>query len=227
MNYNYSELFLFKGGCNMNESQKSYKQGDSKHKEQEEREAYFKAFEKETDRGLAIASVCYLDDMLEKLIRAVYRKDPRIKMLFKDNQILQSFYNKVCIAYFSGLIPEAVYDDLKLVGEIRNKFAHSILDTVSLDDVSISQKLDKFKQLPSNLKALYPPRLKFILIITHIGALLRGDRKIIEKIGWIKIGGMLNTDATSLQDYILTPQEIEKLKKQVSDEAEDVPSEDN
>jgi len=124
----------------MGEIPKSHEHGDLKHKEQEEREAFFEAFKKETDRGLAIVTVCFLDNMLEKLIRAVYRKDPRIKILFKDNQILQSFYNKVCIAYFSGLIPEAVYDDLKLVGEIRNKFAHSVLETLSLNDVSIAQK---------------------------------------------------------------------------------------
>lgn len=208
----------------MSKTSKAYEQGDLKRKEQEEREAFFEAFGKETDRGLAIASVCYLDDMLEKLIRAAYRKDPRIKILFKDNQILQSFYNKVCIAYFSGLIPEAVYDDLKLVGEIRNKFAHSVLETVSLNDVSITQKIDKLKQLPPDAKKKYPPRFAFLLIVVHIGSLLRGYREGLLELGIMKIGGMFNTDVATLQGCILTPLEIKELIKRVSEESEDFSS---
>ena len=205
----------------MSKTSKAYEQGDLKRKEQEEREAFFEAFEKETDRGLAIASVCYLDDMLEKLIRAAYRKDPRIKILFKDNQILQSFYNKVCIAYFSGLIPEAIYDDLKLVGEIRNKFAHSVLETVSLSDVSITQKTDRLKQLSPDTKEEYPPRFAFLLIVVHMGSLLRGYREGLLELGIMKIGGMINTDVATLQGCILTPLEIKELIKRVSEESED------
>ena len=199
----------------MNKTSGAYDQGNLRRIEQEEREAFFEVFGKETDRGLAIASVCYLDDMLEKLIRAAYRKDPRIKVLFKDNQILQSFYNKVCIAYFSGLVPEALYDDLKLVGEIRNKFAHSVLETVSLNDISIVQKIDKLKQLPPDIKKDYPPRLAFLLVIVHMGSFMRGLREGLLELGLMKIGGMFNTDATALQRLILTPLEIKELKKRV------------
>ena len=190
-----------------------YSQDELRRREKEEREAYFEAFDKETDRGLAIASVCYLDDALEKLIRATYRKDPGIKILFRNNQILQHFFNKACISYFSGLIPKAVYDDLILVGEIRNKFAHSILETRSFNDVSISKKIDEFKQLPPDAKREYPPRLKFLLIIVHIGALLRTDKEWLSKLGFIKIGGMFDTDATTLQRAILTRSEIEEIGK--------------
>ena len=210
----------------MGKTPSAYEQGYLRRKEQEEREAFFKVFDRETDRGLAIASVCYLDDMLEKLIRATYRKDPRIKILFKNNQIPQPFYNKVCIAYFSGLIPEAVYDDLKLVGEIRNKFAHSVLETLSLNDVSIAQKIDKLRQLPADAKKEYPPRLKFLLIIVHIGSLLRGYREGLLKLGLMRIGGMFNTDVTTLRGCILTPLEIKKIIKRVSEKLEDLPSEE-
>lgn len=199
-------------GHNMGEILDSFEQGDSKHKEQKEREAFFEVFGKETDRGLAIASICYLDNILEKLIKAAYRKDQRIKILFKDNQILQSFYNKVCIAYFSGLIPEVVYDDLRLLGEIRNRFAHSVLETVGFNDIPITQKIDKLKQLPPDLKK-YPPRFAFMLITVHIGALLRIYKKVLLELGTIRIGGMFNTDVTTLQSCILTPLEIRELMK--------------
>ncbi len=192
-----------------------YEQGNLRRKAQEERAAFFDAFDKETDRGLAIVSVCFLDNMLEKLIRAVYRKDPRIKILFKDNQILQSFYNKVCIAYFSGLIPEALYDDLKLVGEIRNKFAHSVPETMSFNDVSIAQKIDRFKQIPPDYKNKYSPRLKFLLITVHMGSFIQGYRYGLLELGPMKIERMCNTDVATLRGLILTPLAIEELMKRV------------
>ena len=182
-------------------------------------EAFFKVFSNETDRGMAIASVCFLDEVLEKLIRAVYRKDRRIKMLFKDNQILHSFYNKVCIAYFSGLVPEAVYEDLKLVGEIRNKFAHSVLETVSLDDELIANKIYRFKQLPPDFKQAYPPRLSLLLIVVHIGSLLLGFKEGLGKLGTIKMGVMFDMDVATLQSLILSPQVIKKLIKHLPEKS--------
>lgn len=115
-------------------------------REQEERESFCEAFSYETDRGLAIAAVCYLDNVPEKLIRAAYIQDPKVTSLFRNNQILQTFYNKICITYFSGLIPETVYHDLILVSEIRNKFAHGILANLRFSDETIAKKI---RQIPA------------------------------------------------------------------------------
>ena len=112
---------------NMSKTLDPYEQGDLRHREQKEIDDFFNVFGKETDRGLAIASVCYLDSTLEKLIKAAYRKDQRIKILFKDNQILQSFYNKVCIAYFSGLKSQSA-----LKANSRNRKKMLDLDGVHL-----------------------------------------------------------------------------------------------
>ena len=199
----------------MKKTPDAFEQGKIRRKEQEEIEAFFDAFSKETDRGMAIASVYYLDDMLEKLIKAVYRKDPRIKILFKDNQILQSFHNKVCIAYFSGLIPEALYNDLKLVGEIRNKFAHSVLETESLNDISIAQKIDKLTQLPPDIKKQYSPRLAFLLVTVHMGSFMRYYREALLGLGMMRIEGLSNMDVSTLQGCILTPPQIKELIKRI------------
>ncbi len=200
---------------NMNKTMGAYEQSNLRRKAQNERAAFFDAFAKETDRGLAIVSVCFLDDMLEKLIRAVYRKDSRIKILFENNQILQSFYNKICITYFSGLIPEAFYDDLKLVGEIRNKFAHFVLETASFNDLSIAQKIDRFKQIPPDYKNKYPPKLRFLLITVHMGAFIQGYRQGLLEFGLTKIERMCNADIATLRGMILTPPEIKELMKRV------------
>ena len=169
----------------------------------EERAPFFDEFDKETDRGLAIVAVCFLDNMLEKLIRAVYRKDPGVNKLFKDNQILQSFHNKVCIAYFSGLIPQALYYDLKLLGEIRNKFAHSVLETVNFSDAAIAQKIDRFKQIPIDYNNKYHPKLRFILITSHMGAYILGLREGLLETAPLSTGFMNNADVSELQRLII------------------------
>lgn len=199
----------------MNKATGAYEQDDLTLKAREERAAFFDAFAKETDRGLAIVTVCFLDNMLEKLIRAVYRKDKGINILFKDNQILQSFYNKVCVAYFSGLISEALYYDLKLVGEIRNKFAHSVLETVSFNDVSITRKIDRFKQIPPDYRNKYPPRLIFLLITVHMGSFIQGYRYGLLELEPMTIKRMNNIDVSTLRGMILPPLAIEELMKRI------------
>jgi len=179
-------------------------------REQEERESFFEAFSYETDRGLAIAAVCYLDNVLEKLIRAAYIQDPKANSLFRNNQILQTFYNKICITYFSGLIPETVYHDLILVGEIRNKFAHGILANLRFSDETIAKRIDK-----------YQPRLKYLLIASHLGALLRAYREVLLKMRMPRLNELLKADVYSLQRCILTQHEIEELVKKSAENQED------
>jgi len=67
--------------------------------------------------------------------------------------------------------------------------------------------------------------LKFLLIIVHIGSLLRGYREGLLELGLMRIGGMFNTDVTTLQGCILTPLEIKEIIKRVSEKLEDLPSE--
>lgn len=188
---------------------------DFKQKEKEEADSFFEAFSQETDRGLAITAVCYLDNALEKLIRAAYIKDSRVNSLFRNNQILQPFYNKISVAYFSGLIPEAVYHDLMLVGEIRNKFAHGITANLRFSDESINKKINRFQELPHTHRH-YPQRFKYTLIVCHLGALLRSHRNALLEIKEYpflgrKLVDFFNNDVSSLQRCILTPDEIEEL----------------
>jgi len=200
------------------------KHEDLKRKEREEVESFFEAFSYETDRGFAITAVCYLDNALEKLIRAAYIEDPKVNSLFGNNQILQTFYNKISIAYFSGLIPEAVYYDLMLVGEIRNRFAHGITANLKFSDENISKKIDRFQELPDTHRH-YPQRLKYTLIVCHLGALLRSHRDALLKVKehpllGIKLVDLFKNDVSSLQSCILTTDEIEQLMKKTADKRE-------
>lgn len=178
-----------------------------------EREAFFQAFSKETDRAVGIISICYLDDLLEKLIRASYIKDPQVKSLFRNDQILQSFFAKINIAYFSGLIPKVVYLDLKLICEIRNRFAHAVIADLKFTDETISRKIDRFAQLPHRVIDIYPPRLKFELIVIHIGALLRIWEELLSEMRPPNPVEFFKLDDLSFQDMILTPSEIRDIMR--------------
>jgi len=183
-------------------------------------DSFFEAFSKETDRATGIISICYLDNLLEKLIKAAYIKDSRIKSLFRDDHLLQSFSAKTNIAYFSGVIPEIVYSDLKLTNEIRNRFAHEPTAEMKFSDKIILQKINSFAQLPPEVIDTYSPRLKFILIVTHIGALLRIWREVLNEIRPFHPAETFTSDKQKLQELILTPTEIYDIihKKRTSKE---------
>lgn len=139
---------------------------------QERSEPFMAALQQRSDRAIAIVSTCLLDNLLESLIRAFYVKDPAVKSIFKNDHILQSFYSKINIAYFSGLIPKVIYHDLKLVCEIRNKFAHEVTTNLDFSSTIISQRIDKCEIRPKTMDDVPEYRIKFIIIAQQLIAFL-------------------------------------------------------
>lgn len=138
-----------------------------------ELEPFINSLDKLGDRELVILSASLLDDYLEIIITASYIKDERVKSIFKDENVLQSFYTKINVAYFSGLIPKWLFNDLRLICEIRNKFAHKFLVKLELTDEAITTKIDKCELRPKTLDGVKAPRLKFIIVVTLAAALLK------------------------------------------------------
>jgi len=134
---------------------------------------FWRAFKEESDRAVAIVAACLLDDLLERIIRASYIQDSQVKSLFKDSNMLQPFSTKINIAYFSGLIPNVIYDDLKLICEIRNKFAHAVIADLKFTDKTIVQKIDKFTAGRKTISELSAPRTDFIFLVSRTVAILQ------------------------------------------------------
>jgi len=126
----------------------------------------------ETDPGAAIMAVCTLDCLLERVIQRAYINDPQVKSLFKDDRLLQTFHAKVNIAYFSGLIPKTTYHDLKLVAQIRNRFAHTIDADIAFTDRTVASLVDKLLLAYEIPHILVGPRWKFQLTIYQLTAML-------------------------------------------------------
>jgi len=96
------------------------------------RDEFFDVLSKESDRGLVLVSAAFLDEALESLLRASFSiRHPKSKSfinpLFDTFGLLSSFSAKITICYAMDLIGEWMYQDLKIVRDLRNKkFAHSV-----------------------------------------------------------------------------------------------------
>lgn len=85
------------------------------------------------DRAIAILGATYPDILLEHLLAAFFVDDEReAKRLLKPDGPLGAFGARVSAACCLGLICRTVRDDLRLIGQIRNKFAHTL--DASFDD---------------------------------------------------------------------------------------------
>ena len=135
---------------------------------EERLEPFLTALGQGSDRATAIVSACLLDNLLERLIRAFYVKDLSVKMLFKNDHILQSFFAKINIAYFSGLIPKVIYHDLKLICEIRNKFAHEVKANLNFKSNVISQRINSCEVRPKTMDDVPEYRMKYLIIIVQL-----------------------------------------------------------
>ena len=169
---------------------------------------FWDALGKESDRAIGIIAACLLDNLLEKLIRAAYIKDPQVKFLFKDDHILQSFFSKINIAYFSGLIPKLVYHDLKLICEIRNRFAHAITTNLNFSDSGIAQRINCCELRPKTLDDVFAPKTKFIIVVQQIVGLLGFWEKTLSKIRMPNLVEMFKLNDLPFEEIALTKEEI-------------------
>lgn len=125
--------------------------------------------EAETNRGLAMVGAAFLDDAIEKLLRAYFIDDSKkIDDLLGNAGPLASFYSRCMAAYCLGLVGPDMYEDLNRIRKIRNLFAHNYfgIDFESSKIISLCENL--------RIPALEDPenqtkaRERFILSVTLI-----------------------------------------------------------
>lgn len=84
-------------------------------------------FNKETERGAALAAAAMIDDQLGKIIDAFLIPNKGSQALLSGfNAPLGSFSARIAAAYGMGLISEAEYRECELIRKVRNEFAHQI-----------------------------------------------------------------------------------------------------
>jgi len=103
----------------------------------QESEALFKVMNEEPDMACVLIGTSYLEQTLASLLERFFiDSDTARKLLDSRGGALGSFQSRADTSYCLGLIPKSLYQNLCVVGEIRNKFAHSYL-SLSLDDSEI------------------------------------------------------------------------------------------
>ncbi|SJZ30979.1 hypothetical protein SAMN02745126_00107 [Enhydrobacter aerosaccus] len=86
------------------------------------------------ERAIAIVGVTFLDSILEHtLINFMIDDEKEVSKLLGLDRPLGTFSSRVTAAYCLGLICKTVRDDLRIVGRIRNKFAHELQASFDLE----------------------------------------------------------------------------------------------
>lgn len=128
---------------------------------------------KGSDRDVAIVAACLIDSLLERLLKSYFIKNSGVNNLFENEHILQTYHAKVNIAHFSGLIPSFLYNDLLLIGRIRNKFAHKLDSGISFMDAEITKLVKDFKFKPKSAEDdIKDIRIKYIVTISAVSSFL-------------------------------------------------------
>jgi DNA-binding MltR family transcriptional regulator len=88
-------------------------------------------FHSQTYHGTVLTMTATLDEGLRQLLLARMRtvSNRLSERLFSGYGPLASFSAKTDVSYALDLIDDGVYGDLKIIREIRNHFAHSLIKT--------------------------------------------------------------------------------------------------
>jgi DNA-binding MltR family transcriptional regulator len=119
----------------------------------EEREArkekFFAAFQVESDRGCVLVATAVLDELIEAVLRKAMSSEEDvvkrgIQPLFSTAGPLGSFWAKIQLLYAFGYLTKQSYDDLQIIREIRNYFAHHY-GSADFDDPEIINLCERLK----------------------------------------------------------------------------------
>ena len=99
---------------------------------------FARLFKDETnDRAMVIVGTSFLETQLEHIITNFLVDDEKeIRRLLRPDQPMGTYGSKTRMAYCLGLIGPAIRNDLRLIGKIRNKFAHDLYASFSNSDIA-------------------------------------------------------------------------------------------
>jgi DNA-binding MltR family transcriptional regulator len=89
------------------------------------------------DRAIVIIGSAFLETILEHILIEFFPEgEKEVDILLSYDKPLGTYSNKVRMIYCLGLIEKKIMKDLKLIGKIRNRFAHDL--SVSFEDKDIT-----------------------------------------------------------------------------------------
>jgi hypothetical protein len=90
----------------------------------------------DNERAAAIVGAAFLDTLLEIILINFFVDDEKeVGNLLKTDRPIGTYGSRTSVAYCLGLIGIIVRDDLRLVGKIRNRFAHDLHASFDVDPI--------------------------------------------------------------------------------------------
>jgi hypothetical protein len=140
---------------------------------EEELRAIFGELTTQTDRGAAIVAAAIVEEYLTTVIkgRLILTKAIEERIFSADRRGFASeFGAKLDLGYCLGIIRKEIYDDLRLIAKIRNRFAHSV-DPLRFTDEKITGWCRSITTLgPDPLE--FEPRYRYMTACVFIIGLL-------------------------------------------------------
>ena len=93
-----------------------------------ESDAIFSMLFKQTDRAAAIIACVLVEDRLETMLKNKLRESSQFDKLFGVSRPLHFFGARNQLAYLMGIYGKPFFQELQVIGTIRNKFAHLVSD---------------------------------------------------------------------------------------------------
>jgi len=140
----------------------------------------------ESDLARALIGASFLDQQVALLLKAHLIEGRLSNDLLNERGLLSSFYNRVRMARCLGLIDHESFNNLCVVGRIRNCFGHSPLPIDFTDD-EVARQCNRLR-LPNTLLSLgseslkkvrASPKAKFACVVWELCRLL--NQKILEE----------------------------------------------
>jgi len=136
-----------------------------------------------TDRAAAICGASYIEEILLTALRRHFVHAPtEFDRMFRSSGPLAAFDARIRIAHLSSLITSVFRDDLLIIKDVRNRFAHR-LDIKSFDADEIRDRLMNLKLLVVGIMAIEytekrkaTPRERFLSAIGEASGYLRTRR---------------------------------------------------
>src|SRR5262245_14808199 len=102
---------------------------------------FFQLLIQESDMPRVLIAVGYLDQWVASILSKFFVSGETSNAILSDRGMLGSFSARTDLAYCLGLIPKEMYQNLRKVGEIRNRFAHHHL-TLTFEDAAAAKLCD-------------------------------------------------------------------------------------
>lgn len=97
------------------------------------------------DLTCVLLGVNYLDEILRTILNTCLKESKVTKKILNPTSgFLGTFSARIDMVYCLGIIDKKIYNDLRLITEIRNIFAHSF-DSISFDSPEVVKLLNKFQ----------------------------------------------------------------------------------